>query len=195
VTPHGNPNCNHSGLLPIIKEANCPDSREWKNSLRSWVCHSDPEKLQQIAVSRRSRSIDGLVLSGSGALDRLARLIRSAPPEANILNARFVPARTPFDCQAAVRWSSTRSYETPCALLVPSLGSSSRHEFLGRTIRGGALLAASSIFGNVAPTPETNAQSREPSRMLVQQPADLSSRSDERAAAASTSCHHSLSDG
>jgi alpha-beta hydrolase superfamily lysophospholipase len=41
--------------------------------------------------------IDGLILSGSGALDRLARLALSAPPGKNILNAPFEPARTPFD--------------------------------------------------------------------------------------------------
>ena len=44
-----------------------------------------------------SREIDGLALSGSGALDGLARLARSAPPGKNILNAAFEPARTPLD--------------------------------------------------------------------------------------------------
>jgi alpha-beta hydrolase superfamily lysophospholipase len=37
------------------------------------------------------------VLSGSGALDGLADLLRSAPEGLNILNAPFEPARTPFD--------------------------------------------------------------------------------------------------
>ncbi|HTQ51496.1 MAG TPA: alpha/beta hydrolase [Candidatus Acidoferrales bacterium] len=41
--------------------------------------------------------IDGLVLSGSGVLDELARLTRAAQPAENILNTRFQPARTPFD--------------------------------------------------------------------------------------------------
>jgi alpha-beta hydrolase superfamily lysophospholipase len=44
-----------------------------------------------------STSIDGLVLSGSGALDGLVRLAKSAPPGDNILNAPFEPAHTPFD--------------------------------------------------------------------------------------------------
>src|SRR5262249_40831922 len=44
-----------------------------------------------------SREIDGLILSGSGALDGLARLARSAPAGQNVLNAPFEPARTPFD--------------------------------------------------------------------------------------------------
>ncbi|HKA43635.1 MAG TPA: alpha/beta hydrolase [Burkholderiales bacterium] len=44
-----------------------------------------------------SHEIDGLALSGSGALDGLARLAASAPAESNLLNARFEPARTPFD--------------------------------------------------------------------------------------------------
>ena len=41
--------------------------------------------------------LDGLVLSGSGALDGLARLARSAQPGENCLNASFMPARTSFD--------------------------------------------------------------------------------------------------
>jgi len=51
---------------------------------------------QQYALEH-SDLIDGLVLSGSGTLDGLARLARSAPPGENFLNASFVPARTPFD--------------------------------------------------------------------------------------------------
>ena len=42
-------------------------------------------------------SIDGLILSGSGALDTLARLVRWAPPGSNVLNESFAPARTPLD--------------------------------------------------------------------------------------------------
>jgi alpha-beta hydrolase superfamily lysophospholipase len=44
------------------------------------------------------REIDGLVLSGSGILDGLARLANSASAEKNNLpNAAFEPSRTPFD--------------------------------------------------------------------------------------------------
>jgi alpha-beta hydrolase superfamily lysophospholipase len=51
---------------------------------------------QQYALDR-SREIDGLILSGSGALDGFARLASSAPAGKNILNAPFEPARTSSD--------------------------------------------------------------------------------------------------
>lgn len=44
-----------------------------------------------------SHEIDGLILSGSGALDGLARAKIMAPTGSNLLNAAFEPARTPFD--------------------------------------------------------------------------------------------------
>lgn len=44
-----------------------------------------------------SREIDGLILSGSGALDGLRSLAASAPAGSNVLNEHFEPARTPFD--------------------------------------------------------------------------------------------------
>ena len=48
-------------------------------------------------VLDRSGEIDGLILSGSGALDRLAQLASSAPAASKMLNSKFQPARTPFD--------------------------------------------------------------------------------------------------
>ena len=48
-------------------------------------------------VLDHSREIDGLILSGSGVLDELARLASSAPAGSPLLNAPFEPARTPFD--------------------------------------------------------------------------------------------------
>jgi len=54
---------------------------------------------QQYALNH-SRDIDGLALSGSGALDGLARLAdvaRASSAKTNILNDPFEPARTPFD--------------------------------------------------------------------------------------------------
>src|ERR1700759_2183305 len=48
-------------------------------------------------VIDRSHEIDGLILSGSGALDGLARGALLAPSGSNLLNAAFEPARTPFD--------------------------------------------------------------------------------------------------
>jgi alpha-beta hydrolase superfamily lysophospholipase len=59
--------------------------------------HSMGSFAAQLYVLKHSDLIDGLVLSGSGALDGLARLARSAQPAENILNASFMPARTPFD--------------------------------------------------------------------------------------------------
>jgi len=59
--------------------------------------HSMGSFAAQQYVLDHSGEIDGLVLSGSGALDRLARSASFAPPEKNFLNASFEPARTPFD--------------------------------------------------------------------------------------------------
>ena len=59
--------------------------------------HSMGSFAAQQYVLNDSSEIDGLVLSGSGALDGLARLASSAPAGKNILNAHFEPARTPFD--------------------------------------------------------------------------------------------------
>jgi alpha-beta hydrolase superfamily lysophospholipase len=48
-------------------------------------------------VLDRSGEINGLILSGTGALDRLALLTRSATAASNIFNSKFAPARTAFD--------------------------------------------------------------------------------------------------
>ena len=59
--------------------------------------HSLGSFAAQQYVLDRSGEIDGLILSGSGALDGLRHLVSSAPAGKNILNVRFEPARTPFD--------------------------------------------------------------------------------------------------
>jgi len=59
--------------------------------------HSMGSFAAQQYVLDHSREIDALILSGSGALDGLARLATSAPEGSNVLNANFEPARTPFD--------------------------------------------------------------------------------------------------
>lgn len=59
--------------------------------------HSLGSFAAQQYVLKHSDLIDGLVLSGSGILDGLAQLGRSAQPEENFLNVSFMPARTPFD--------------------------------------------------------------------------------------------------
>jgi alpha-beta hydrolase superfamily lysophospholipase len=48
-------------------------------------------------VIDHSHEIDGLILSGSGVLDGLARTARPETAGSNLLNAAFEPARTPFD--------------------------------------------------------------------------------------------------
>ena len=58
--------------------------------------HSLGSFAAQQYVLDHSDLIDGLILSGSGALDRLARLSKTTPLE-NLLNGQFAPARTPFD--------------------------------------------------------------------------------------------------
>ncbi len=58
--------------------------------------HSMGSFAAQQYVLDHSELIDGLVLSGSGALDGIARLAKTTPLE-TILNGRFSPARTPFD--------------------------------------------------------------------------------------------------
>jgi len=59
--------------------------------------HSLGSFAAQQYVLDRSAEIDGLILSGSGALDGLRHFASSAPAGRNFLNARFEPARTPFD--------------------------------------------------------------------------------------------------
>ena len=59
--------------------------------------HSMGSFAAQQYVLDRSDKIDGLMLSGSGALDELAALVRCVPPGINILNAAFEPARTQAD--------------------------------------------------------------------------------------------------
>ena len=48
-------------------------------------------------VIDHSHEIDGLILSGSGALEGLARTALPETAGSNLLNAAFEPARTPFD--------------------------------------------------------------------------------------------------
>jgi len=48
-------------------------------------------------VIDHSHEIEGLILSGSGALEGLARVVLPETAGSNLLNAAFEPARTPFD--------------------------------------------------------------------------------------------------
>src|SRR5258706_5500001 len=51
----------------------------------------------QTFVIDHSHEVDGLILSGSGALEGLARAALPETAGSNLLNAAFEPARTPFD--------------------------------------------------------------------------------------------------
>lgn len=59
--------------------------------------HSMGSFASQQYVLDHSRELDGPILSGSGALDGLARVASEAPEGTNILNAAFEPPRTPVD--------------------------------------------------------------------------------------------------
>jgi alpha-beta hydrolase superfamily lysophospholipase len=59
--------------------------------------HSMGSFAAQRYVIDHSHEIDGLILSGSGALEGLARAALPENAGSNLLNAAFEPARTPFD--------------------------------------------------------------------------------------------------
>ncbi len=84
-------------------------------------------------VLKHSDLLDGLVLSGSGALDGLAPLARSAQPAGNFLNASFMPARMPFD------WLSRDPEAADAFMLDPlcfgTLQPASMQSFLGAAPR------------------------------------------------------------
>jgi alpha-beta hydrolase superfamily lysophospholipase len=59
--------------------------------------HSMGSFAAQRYIIDHSHEVDGLILSGSGSLDGLARGAVLAPAGSNLLNAAFEPSRTPFD--------------------------------------------------------------------------------------------------
>jgi alpha-beta hydrolase superfamily lysophospholipase len=94
--------------------------------------HSMGSFAAQQFVLDHSHSIDGLGLSGSGALDGLVRMAQSVAPGQDpmkLMNAAFEPARTPFD------WLSRDNAQVDAfsndRLCFPSLTPKSMESFLG----------------------------------------------------------------
>jgi alpha-beta hydrolase superfamily lysophospholipase len=98
--------------------------------------HSMGSFAAQQFVLEHSHSIDGLALTGSGALDGLVRIAQSAPAGEDpmkLMNAAFEPARTQFD------WFSRDNAEVDAfindPLCFPSLTLKSMKSFLGAAQR------------------------------------------------------------
>ena len=99
---------------------------------------------QQYALDH-SRDIDGLILSGSGTLDTLARLAAAAPARKNVLNAAFEPARTPLD------WLSRDPTVVDAFLADPFRFSMLRPRSMASFLAAGEALSDPARLGRIRP--------------------------------------------
>jgi alpha-beta hydrolase superfamily lysophospholipase len=98
--------------------------------------HSMGSFAAQQFILDHSHSIDGLVLSGSGALDGLAQLAQRAAGEADpmkLMNAAFEPTRTPCDWLSRDKAQVDDFIKDP--LCFPSLNARSTQFFLNASAR------------------------------------------------------------
>jgi len=105
--------------------------------------HSIGSFAAQQFVLEHSDEIDGLILSGSGILDGLARTASSAPKGYNLLNAPFEPVRTPFDWLSRDQASVNAFITSP--LCFAELQPASFASFLAAADRLSDLVALSAI--------------------------------------------------
>jgi alpha-beta hydrolase superfamily lysophospholipase len=98
------------------------------------IGHSMGSFAAQQYVLDHSDSIDGLVLSGTGILDGVLKLARSAGTQKyNFLNVRFEPARTPFDWLSRDTGVIDAFMHDP--LCFPTLQPKSTESFLAASVR------------------------------------------------------------